>query len=95
MHVKASAIPWSSLLDKPAGALQALGCGPGEHAAAVAQLQAERRGADKARKALAGELAEAHGAALAARTRASGSVAAYHRHARDHCTKVPVLESVL
>lgn len=68
------------MLDEPGGALQALGCGPGEHAAAIARLQAERRGADKARRALAAELAEAHGAALAARARASGGVAAHHRH---------------
>ena len=29
-----------------------------------------------------GELAEAHGVALAVRARACGNVAAYHRHAR-------------
>ena len=49
--------------------------GPTEHLRVLAKLQADLKDAEKARRALAGELAEALGAALAAQ----GPVAALHR----------------
>jgi len=60
---------------------QALACAPGAHAGAVARLQAQRREAARAQRALAAELGAALGAALAARAAAEGGVAAYHRRA--------------
>jgi Ser-tRNA(Ala) deacylase AlaX len=52
-----------------------LSAGPGEQAQAVARLQAELREAERARRALQAELAQALGASLAA----SGPVASLHR----------------